>query len=366
MKTRFVAIASMMGIALGLGTFVSAADSPAPASQGKFYGKIYADWYYDLGDTSPAKKFITEKSQFELSRVYLGYNYKIDDRFTVDGLLDVGRVDPATAASATFDTTKKTVGLSLSKDDRYFAYLKTAYLAWKNILPYTTLSMGQIGYYAFNVQEGFWGHRYVYNTLMDKEGWETSADLGVSAVVAPMDMLKITAGVFNGEGYKASQDVNGNYRIAGAAQVNPIKGLTLYLFGDWMPTGTTTDTAQSTIAAFAGYNIMDMGKIGVEYDAQMQQKGVKDHDVSGLSIFGMYNIIKELEVFARFDMMSSKNDPSTGKGWNTAQDGQTIIGGLQYAPVSKVKIAANYQHSLLKATGAIASDRVYLNGEFDY
>ena len=157
------------------------------------------------------------------------------------------------------------------------------------------------------------------------------------------------------------------YKSALGVQVNPINELTIYVYGDWMPVASKTDTAQTTEAFFAGYQIGDMGKIGLEYD--MQERGIKvkdksgnlvDKNVGGLSVYGMYNIIKVLEVFARYDMASSNSD------WNTSVDGSTVIGGLQYSPVSKIKLAADYQHSLLKASGAIASDRVYLNCEFDY
>ncbi len=338
----------------------SAQEKPKPKSQGTVYGKIYADWYYNLNDTDySSKKAVTKKSEPELTRVYLGYKYDINEQFTTDAFLDVQRVDPATSATAAFDTTKKTVGLTFKLDDRYFAYLKTAYLSWKNIFPTGTLNLGQVPYFAFDVMEGFWAHRYIYQTFMDKNGIESSADLGAVLKIAPIDLLKITVGVTDGEGYKSSQDSYGDYKIAGGVQVNPIKDLTLYAYGDWMPIGKTTDTAQSTVALFAGYDIPDMAKIGLEYDIQMKQKGVTDHDVNGLSLYGMYNIIKQLEVFARFDLASSKSD------WNTALDGQTIIAGVQYSPVSKVKLALDYQRFTPKA-GSLTSDRIYLNGEFDY
>ncbi len=358
MKRCLIVTACILGMVLGAGNTAVSAENTAPA--GKFYGKIYADWYYDFGDTSPAKKAITKHSEFELSRVYLGYNYKINDRFTVDALLDVGRIDPATGVNASFDTTKKIVSVSLTRDDRYFAFLKTAYLSCKNMIPYTTLSIGQIPYFAFNVQEKFWGHRYIYQSFLDKQGWESSADLGAAVNFAPIDIFRFNFAVTNGEGYKASQDTYGNYKIGGSVQFNLLKALTLYVYSDWMPVGSTTDNPQSTVAAFIGYSILDAAKIGLEYNTQFQQKGIKDHNVNGLSIYGMYNIIKTLEIFARFDMKTSKND------WNTKQDGQTIISGLQYSPVSKVKIAANYQRTLGKPSGSVSSDRVYLNCEFDY
>jgi opacity protein-like surface antigen len=325
-------------------------------SQGSVYGKIYTDWYYDVSKNDA----ITQKSQIELQRVYLGYKYNIDERFLTDACMDVQRVDPATGGTATFDTTKKKVGLSFKLDDRYFAYLKVAYLSWKNIFPTGTLSLGQIPYFAFDVQEPFWGYRYIYPTFMDKNGLASSADLGASLRMSPADFIKIVAGVTNGEGYKASQDKYGDYKIGGGVQLNPVKPLTLYVYGDWMPIGQTSDTAQSTIATFAGYKFNNLFRIGFEYDGQFAKGGVADHDINGFSVYGAISPIKVLDIFARFDLASSKDD------WNTSQDGQTVIAGVQYSPVSKVKLAIDYQRFTPKPNGAIASDRIYLNGEFDY
>ena len=322
------------------------------ASKGSFYGKVYVDWYYNATDDDA----ITKKSEVEITRVYLGYKYSIDEHFSTNALLDVERANPV--KSVTLDPTTNTATTAV--DTRYFAYLKVASLDWKDIVPYTTLSIGQLGYFAFNVQEGFWGKRYLFKSFMDQQGWEPSADLGATVTVVPNDMFKIVAGAVNGEGYKAPQDSNGNYKYALGLQLKPIKDLTLYAYGDWMPVGSTTSNAQTTVAAFAGYSFQDMFKLGLEYAAQLNQKGTKDQNVSGLSVYGAYSIIKQIELFARFDLAASKND------FNTAKDGKTVIGGLQYSPVSKVKLALNYQAIFPKLNGAPTSKRTYLSCEFDY
>ena len=395
MKTRFTtAIGLMLAMATG-GVIASSAQDkpqdstqavqpasqpaePAPApqppapkapeakSQGNFYGKIYADWNFDVTNKVPANQAIyNEKSLFELTRVYLGYNYKFNDNFTTDALLDVARVDPLTSATLTTSATGVST-LSTKINDSYIAYVKTAYLAWKNIFPTGTLSLGQIPYFAFDVMESFWAHRYIYKTLMDQNGYASSADLGAKLLINPVDMLKITLGVTNGEGYKATQDAYGDYKIAGGLQVNPVKDLTLYVYGDFMPERKNrSDSAQKTIAAFVGYKILDMAKIGLEWDNQISMGGVDGHDVNGVSVYGMYNIIKELEVLVRFDLESSKSN------WNAA-DQQTIITGLQYCPVSKVKLALDYQrvkpriNSYTAGYYTTAYNKVFVNGEFDY
>ena len=348
MKKQICLVAGVVFLAMTVESFAE--------SEGKVYGKIYADWYYDFSDNDA----LTKKSEFEISRVYLGYKYTINERFTADALFDVERVNPLTGINTTADSNGNLTGINVSKDQRYMAFLKTAYLSWKDVLPRTTLSLGQIPFFAFNVQEKFWGHRYVYKSFMDKQGWEPSADMGVSVAVAPVKMLEIVAGVVNGQGYKAPQDAYGNYKTAFALRLNPLKGLALNLYGDWMPQGSTADNAQTTVVAFAGYGIVDLFKTGFEYNSQMQQKGVRDHNVNGVSLYGMWSIINQLEIFARFDMAFSRDD------WNTEKDGKTIIAGLQYSPVSKVKFAADYQRFMPESSEKQVTDMFYLNCEFDY
>jgi hypothetical protein len=341
--------------------------APEAKSQGNFYGKIYADWDYDVTKNPPgANPNYYQKSLFELTRVYMGYNCKINDNFTTDALLDIARVDPLvnTISSPAADTLKVAAvpaALAVKINDSYIAYLKTAYLAWKNIFPTGTLSVGQIPYFAFDVMESFWAHRYIYKTFMDQQGWESSADLGAKLMVNPIDMLKITGAITNGEGYKSNQDAYGDYKLAIAGQVNPVKELTLYLYGDWMPEKKNTkDSAQQTISAFAGYKILDLAKVGLEYDNQFRVAGIVHHNLHGLSAYGMYNIIKELEALLRYDYAWSENKYSTA-------DGQTVIAGLQYAPVSKVKLALDYQRVIPRIQGgAVGYNKIFVNGEFDY
>jgi hypothetical protein len=369
-KTRFVKVA---GIAFGI---LWAAQSASFAqSQGNVYGKIYADWYDNQSNLHTLDNTVA-RSGFDLTRAYFGYDYKIDSNFTGDVLLDVARINPGTSATSTSTSTVNattgavttTTTTTLATDKRYDAFLKYGYVAWKNVLPYTTLTAGQIPYFAFDVQEAFWDHRYIYKTLMDQQGWESSADLGAKAVCVPNDMLKVTLGVTNGEGYTAPQDIYGDFKTALAVQVNPVKEFTVYLYGDYMQVGNGTlpgaaHAPQSTGSLFAGYNLPDMWKLGVELDGQANKGGTANRTVSGVSANGSYNIFQPLQIFARFDMVGSAGN------WNTPTgvDGRTAMGGIQYSPVKKVKLAADYQWSLARGPGdPTASDMFYINCEVDY
>lgn len=361
MITKFMKTAVALGVALTLGNTVAYSDG-----EGKVTGKIYTDWYYNVTDDSTLGK-LKPKSEAEITRGYLGYNYKVDDNFSAHVMLDVGRVNPVTSVSVSGakDTTGHLTSVSATSktDMRYEAFLKTAYLDWKGIAPATTLSLGLVPYIAFNVQEGWWGNRYIYPTFMDQNGFTSSADLGALVNVAPSDMFQATLGVTNGEGYKAPQDKNGLYRTALGIKVAPVKDFAIYAYGDYMPQDAGLDSAAlTTVALFAGYKMEDMFRVGIEYNAQMNQGGTDTCDVSGLSLYGAYTVMKPLEVFARYDMLSSTND------WNKAKDGNTVIAGVQYTPVSKVKVALDYQMFTYKNTSAYpkGSNKVYLNCEFDY
>lgn len=328
-------------------------------NKGEVYDKIYADWYHNVfTNTDP-----NIKAQVELMRVYLGYKYTINEQFSTDALFDVVRVNPVTGGTATFDTSKKTVALAFKIDERYLAYVKYANLAWKDILPKTKLTLGLIPYFAFDVQEAFWGYRYIYKPFMDQNGMEPSADLGVSVRVNPLDTLKIVAGIVNGEGYKSSQDIFGESKSALGLQVNPFNVFIIYLYSDWMPFNGSWDHGQTTLAVFLGFKLENVLKIGAEYDIQWQQKGIYDHDFNGVSVYGTifpFKKHKQIEIFGRYDYAFSKND------WNILLDGQTAIAGLQYSPISKVKFALDWQLFEPKSSEGIRTNRVYVNTEFAY
>jgi hypothetical protein len=95
----------------------------------------------------------------------------------------------------------------------------------------------------------------------------------------------------------------------------------------------------------------------------MNRKGLDTCDVTGISAYGTYFILKQLEVFARVDLLSSVND------WNLAADGKGIVAGVQYSPVKNVKVAADFQGALPAdpaATSAAKKRYAFLNMEFSF
>ena len=324
--------------------------------EAKVTGKIFTQLYYDLTDDST----ITKKSAVELTRAYLGGKYTLNDQFTINLILDVERLNELTDVTYTLDTATMKLTKKATKNELYEAFLKNAYLEWKGLIPITTLNLGVIGGIAFGPQEKFWGYRYIYKSFMDQNKYAQSADLGLSAKVKVSDFIAVNAAVTQGEGYKKPQDAYGQYQTGLGLEINPLKGLQAYLYGDIMPVKTPgTDSASVvTATAFVGYEMKDKGKVGVEYVMQGNRGGFDSCDVSGISAYVSTVVLKPVEIFARVDVAQSNND------WNILSDGQTIIGGVHYSPVKNVKTALDVQTFMPAITGAKRQNKVFLNTEF--
>ena len=362
-------------VASGIVVFVGIIGHPGSAvadGEGTISGKVYVHSYVD----ATADSTITKRTAIDLTRAYLGYKYKINDNFLTSLTLDVERVNEITAV--VIDTLKirdtivvgrdTVVSVNLVpkqskktvKDERYEVFLKTAFLEWKGLIPTTTLTLGMIGGIQFDVQEKFWGYRYVYKSFMDEYKMGQSADLGIVAKIKAIDLLQINVSVTQGEGFKKPQDINGIFKPGLGVQIDPVKGLTAYLYGDYMMVETAGSDSASiiTLAGFVGYEIKDKFKIGAEYNYQMNQGGYDSCDVSGVSGYGNYTLVKEFEIFARADAFMSANN------WNLAATGVGIVGGVQYSPHKSVKLAADYQGFIPDLATAISKHKIFLNVEF--
>ena len=124
------------------------------------------------------------KCGFMLDRSYVGYQYSLGHGVELKAVLDVGRLDSV-------------------NDYHYVAYLKNAQVSWK--YKGLTLSGGMISTTQFNMQEKFWGYRYIYKSFQDQYKFGSSADLGLMVAYKFADWVSADAIMTNGEGYKTVQ-----------------------------------------------------------------------------------------------------------------------------------------------------------------
>ena len=65
-------------------------------NQEKLFGKVFSNFNYDMSPAEGEDSF----KEFELKRAYLGYSYKIDDKFSTKITFDVGNNTGGTAYTA--------------------------------------------------------------------------------------------------------------------------------------------------------------------------------------------------------------------------------------------------------------------------
>lgn len=289
---------------------------------------VFANYHAGLGRAN-------KESGFALDRAYLGYQFSLTEKLSGKVVFDMGST--------------KVSGSDLER----VAYIKNAMLSWKT--GNFTLDFGLIGLEQFNVQEKFWGYRYIMKSFQDEYKFGSSADMGILGKYKFTKWLSADITISNGEGYKKLNSDNKN-RYAVGTTILPVKNLTLRAYYDLASKNIEGDATkdQQNLAFFAGYK-HELFSIGAEYNKMYNTKFKEDHDQFGYSVYSTIKLEDQFNLFGRYDNLASKDD------WSSA-DGQRILIGIQYAPIKQLKIAPNF--STWNPREGKSSSFAYLNIEF--
>jgi len=119
-------------------------------------------------------KVPVDSRYFQFRRVYLGYNYDMSPKFSVEILL-AAENDLAPGSIGNQNTNGDVL-----TDGKFAPFLKLADLRWKNIFKGTDLVMGQMTTPSFPLlSENIWGYRSVERTIADMLG-TPSYDEGIA------------------------------------------------------------------------------------------------------------------------------------------------------------------------------------------
>ncbi|MAU25730.1 MAG: hypothetical protein CMC34_03145 [Flavobacteriaceae bacterium] len=306
-------------------------------TKGQAHFKVFWNYHYDY------TKDVDQVSAFELTRVYLGYKYTFNDKISAKITYDIGKNDAGS---------------------KHTAFIKIAQLDYK-INPSIKISMGLIGGKQYNNQEKHWGYRYIYKTLQDENKFGPSADLGINAELEISKVLMANLFIVNGEGYKNLQDDNGNQRFGMSLIYNPSKLITTKLYYDTH--ASENSKSLNNIAFFAGYKA-DSWKIGAEYNKMENgtsyKTAIDDHNLEGISVYGSYIFNDKIEIFARFDEISSNTLNGQNSSWNYEKDGILILFGAQYIAAKGVKFSINSRNFNYINDDIEDSSFIYFNAEF--
>ena len=312
-------------------------DNDGAASKGQPHFKVFWNYHYDYTENTE------QVSAFELTRVYLGYKYKFDDKFSAKITYDIGKNDAGS---------------------NHTAFIKIAQLDYK-INPSVKISMGLIGGKQYKDQENHWGYRYIYKMLQDENKFGPSADLGINAEFKISKILMANLFVVNGEGYKNLQDDDGNQRFGMSLIYNPLKKLTTKFYYDTH--ASENSKSLNNIAFFAGYKT-DSWRIGAEYNKMENgtnyKTAIDDHNLDGISFYGSYVFNNKVEIFARFDEISSNILTGHDNSWNYNKDGALMLLGVQYIAAKGVKFSVNSRNFNYINDDIEDSSFIYFNAEF--
>ncbi len=281
-------------------------------------------------------------SAFEVERAYIGYNAQVHPNFSIKINLDIGSPDDVS---------------EYSKIRRY-AYFKNAALTYK--WNWLSTSFGLIDMTHFKLQEKFWGHRYIEKSFADRYRFGPSADLGWNFIASPLDYLSFDVTLSNGEGYNNLQRDN-TLKLGVGTVIEPLKGLSIRLYGDIME----KSVIEGTFAGFVGYEFRKIFSIAAEYNRKFNASYVKGQDRYGYSIYGSYNFLEHFQIFGRYDWLTSTLEDNEAP-WDIENDGNSAIFGLQYQPITQIKIAVSYRDWYPYAANLDNEAYFYLNLEYKF
>ncbi len=273
---------------------------------------------------------------FALERTYLGYEYKLGGGLSIKGVMDIGKSSDVS-------------------DYQRMAYLKNALVKWKS--GNLTLCGGLISTTQFNYQEKAWGYRYILKSFQDEYKFGSSADLGVSAAYRINDWLSADAIIVNGEGYKKVQVADGlNYGIG--LTLTPVKGLYARFYGGINEGAKSGQADKYNYAAALGYR----GKrfsVGAEYNLMQNASYNDGDDRQGCSFYASGKISDAIDLYARFDDLSSSSSLA-------ASDESALLLGMQLKLGSYLKIAPNFRIAMPKADGQDNLYSAFINCYFGF
>ena len=143
---------------------------------------MFGDYYYQFSNPDTSVNY----NGFQFRRVYFNYDRDISETFSVRFRLE----------------------MNSAEDKQLEPYIKNAYLAWKNLIPNSTIYFGAQGTPIWKITEKTWGYRSIEKTIMDLRKVGSSSDLGVGikGKFNESGSLGYHVLVANGEGKKGESD----------------------------------------------------------------------------------------------------------------------------------------------------------------
>jgi len=360
------------------------ADAPAWVPVRRLWGYAFGDLYFDQhadatnrGAETVYNGVPANRNAFQFRRLYIGYDYEIDQKFTAEVLL---ASEPG-ANTGVNGTTSIQNGDNLV-DGKMAFWIKNFNLRVRNIWTGTDLVVGEMGTPGFalnepgtnaptSLSEATWGYRFIEKVITDFHK-SNSYDVG-AALQGTFDTKTKNFGYVFMLGNNSTSSLlsaananTGFYKITYGDLWGKFFNKQLYvdIYAHYAPTspavGTIPDQQSNTMMKIFAAYINPKFSIGVEAYTQQIKDGVtnkgttanEDATVNGLSIWVKGAIVKDkLSFFARYDGYNpdTKYDNTNSYTVNTnfGSYNPTVketfyTGGLDYTPAPKIHFSPNF------------------------
>lgn len=333
-------------VSLRLGSFalvLAMALSVHAQTTTKIKGVMFADYYYNLDNSSSSKK---DQNAFNIRRVY----FTFENNLTQD-----------IKTRVRFESAHGKYGTS----GKINPFVKHAYLEWKNLIPFHKLYIGIAETNAFKNAENMWGYRSIEKTIMDLNKISSSADMGLALKGDINEKVHHWLTVMNGTGY-GSAEVDKFKKVGYALWLTPTENFVIEGYADYEAQDPEKadfkyarhvygSSGYYTLKGFVGWNAPSF-TLGAEVFSQtVKESGSLDladpaakADVTrqGVSLFGSWiTPVPKLKAFARYDMYDPVADDKVfidDEGTTGLDDDYTLlIAGFDWIPSANIHFMPN-------------------------
>ncbi|MBN2038409.1 MAG: hypothetical protein JW864_00085 [Spirochaetes bacterium] len=254
MKFNALSIGVFINLLLLIAGTVFAEEKPE-TSPIELNGTMYLNLHSNITDsteTDSGEKITT----FEIERVYLTLKTKLNEIFSARVTADVSH-DRIIENADTIETdvdgdgSEETVYMEGSETDKYNLYLKYAYIQAKNKIGPADIKFkaGLIDTPVIGFIDKMADQRWVHKNLLDDSknllpdgsSYDNSADMGASVDIDFIKNINLVFGVFNGEGYRKTNEEEHDTYEGKAYQarltITPLNGLFISGFFRFEGTG---------------------------------------------------------------------------------------------------------------------------------
>lgn len=380
-------------IFLSLHVYKVSAQDTAFKPGGKIWGLVFGDYFYKSHADSLRRgsyqysKVAKNTNAFQYRRIYLGYNYNISPKFSVELVL----------AAENDYTSSSTTGVSTGsagdvlQNNKFAPYIKFANIRWKNIWKGTDLVVGELGTpLGFQLSEPAWGYRNIEKTLADLikgNNYDVGASLQGRFIPAKDN---IGYDLMVGNGTQSVPENDGYKWLYGDVWAKLLhKKLWLDVYVDYNKMGYTgninyphsrnmfkgtvayvTEPFTIGVEAYINYNNNDVQ--GVSVNGTTKDTATLNAVAEAISVYARGSIIKgKLGYFARYDNFNPDTKYNNvayttylapaNNVYNPNAKTQFVSAGLDFTPAKNVHFEPNiwyvrYASQLANQTGASAHD----------